>query len=207
MLFFKKKKKEEPPEIPKYNFFITIKENTIELKAVYSFEMNNTKFSEISYELLDYIMGEHIVFAIKSNMEKCQIEKYKSSAEKTSDIEFLCDEENTIIEKHTGVHSLLLKEFFVDRINDDIYLPMRDFQLKCFFEDIPMKNTIEEQKYIFNNNKCHIEAYYEDNFLECQTLIIEIDKTLFKADELIKLSIDTCRKYGKNIELIFTDEI
>ena len=47
MKYRKKKKEEKPPEIPKYNVFIVTKENKIELKIDFSFELKNTKFTEI----------------------------------------------------------------------------------------------------------------------------------------------------------------
>ena len=39
-----------------------------------------------------------------------------------------------------------------------------------------------------------------------QELHFWIKKDICSVEKLIKLSIDTCKKYGKNIELTYTDE-
>lgn len=205
MLFFKKKKEEKPPEIPKYNVFIETKENKIELKIDFSFELKNTKFTEICYEIMDALMDEYSVFAISSNLEEYEIKKYIEAAE-TNNIEFLLDNEKTIIERQKGVHSLLLKKIFINRTAGDNSMPQRNFELNGFCEDVQIKKSIDEQQLFFNENESDIHVSYEDNFSECQTLIISIKRNLYEPKYLIKLLIDTCKKYGKNIELIYKDE-
>ena len=159
MLFFKKKKEEKPPETPKYNIFIEVKENKIELKVDFSFELKNTKFTEICYEIMDVLMGEYSVFAISSNLEDSEIKKYTEAAE-TNNIEFLWDNEKTIIEKQKGVHSLLLKEFFINRTAGDNSMPQRDFELNGFCEDVQIKKSLDEQEIFFNQNESDIHVSY-----------------------------------------------
>ena len=205
MLFFKKKKEEKPLEIPKYNVFIETKENKIELKVDFSFELKNTKFTEICYEIMDTLMGEYSVFAMSRNLEEDEFEKYKEEAE-INNIEFLWENEKTIIEKQKGVHSLILKKIFINRTAGDNSMPMRDFELNGFCEDVQIKKSVDEQELFFYENESDIHVSYEDNFSECQTLIISIKRNLYEIKYLIKLLIDTCKKYGKNIELIYKDE-
>ena len=205
MLFFKKKK-EETAEISKYKFLVNLKGNEIEYAIIHFNVTNKDNYKDVSFEIMDSLMHNFYVFIERGLMEETDFNEYIKKAREQTEIEYLFNEKRSVIEKKKGIYSLLLKESIFDREDYRIAIPIKNFDLYAFKSKFDLKETVEEQEKFLGESETDIYGYYIDHNEYMQELHFWIKKDICSAEELIKLSIDTCKKYGKNIELTYTDE-
>ena len=205
MLFFKKKK-EENAEIPKYKFLVNLKGDEIEYAIIHFNVTNKANYKDVSFEIMDSLMHDFYVFIERGLMEETDFNEYTKKAREQTEIEYLFNEKRSVIEKKKGIYSLLLKESIFDREDYRIAIPIKNFDLYAFKSKFDLKETVEEQEKLLGESKTDIYGYYIDRNDYMQELHFWIKKDICSVEKLIKLSIDTCKKYGKNIELTYTDE-
>ncbi len=206
MLFFKKNKNEEKIEISKYKFLVNLKYDEIEYVIVLNNVTNEDNYKDVSFEVMDSLMHNFYVFIERGHMEETDFNEYVKKAREQTEIEYLFNEKRSVIEKKKGIYSLLLKESIFDREDYRIAIPIKNFDLYAFKSKFDLKETVEEQEKFLGESETDIYGYYIDHNDYMQELHFWIKKDICSAEELIKLSIDTCKKYGKNIELTYTDE-
>lgn len=205
MLFFKKKK-EENAEIPKYKFLVNLKGDEIEYAIIHFNVTNKDNYKDVSFEIMDSLMHDFYVFIERGLMEETDFNEYIKKAREQAEIEYLFNKERSVIEKKKGIYSLLLKESIFDREDYRIAISIKNFDLYAFKSKFDLKETVEEQEKLLGESKTDIYGYYIDHNDYMQELHFWIKKDICSVEKLIKLSIDTCKKYGKNIELTYTDE-
>lgn len=205
MLFFNKKK-EETAEIPKYKFLVNLKDDEIEYAIIHFNVTNKDNYKDVSFEIMDSLMHDFYVFIERGLMEETDFNEYTKKAREQTEIEYLFNKERSVIEKKKGIYSLLLKESIFDREDYRIAISIKNFDLYAFKSKFDLKETVEEQEKFLGESETDIYGYYIDHNEYMQELHFWIKKDICSAEELVKLSIDTCKKYCKNIELTYTDE-
>ena len=202
MLFFKRKKKGKEPPIPKFEFSLQQKENLIEYVIFRNQVSEKSRYQTVFLEILDTLIQDACVFLDRSTMKEDVFSNFMKKKKKKGDGSYLFDEDRNVIEKGRGIFSILSEESFFAEENG---VEKKDFILYCYPETVPLQDTIQKQRAFFEETGLYIKAWYEDGNTEKQTLHIWIKNDLFSIEELIHLSIDTCKQHGKNIELRYQE--
>ncbi|WP_302772690.1 hypothetical protein [Anaerotignum lactatifermentans] len=204
MLFFRKKKKEEPTVTP-YEIYIEQKEDHIKYGFSYWSQDDPLEdYLKIAFEILKTLLEGYWLFICRV---ECDAEKQKKALEYIShfaNIDYIYDE-HIIVERANMFHSHLLASYFQREKEQGVEHDFRSFTIDGFQNDMEMKKTAEEQYEFRLKNQGDIWVGYEELF-EGPTMELEIKNGLFDMEKLLELSITVCKKYGKEIKVIYGSE-
>lgn len=204
MLFFRKKKKEEPAVTP-YEIYIGQKEDHI--KYCFSYWSQDDPLEDylkIAFEILETLLRGYWLFICRV---ECDAEKQKKVLEYMrhfANIEYIHDE-HIIVERLSTFRSHLLGAYFQREKEHGIEHDFRSFIINGFHNHMEMKKTAEEQYDFLLHNQGNIWVGYEELF-EGPTMELEIKNGFFDMEKLLELSITVCKKYGKEIKVIYGGE-
>ncbi len=206
MLFFNKKKKEKPkPKPTPYKAYVGKKEDKLEYSLYYwSQDDPLIDYLDIAFEILEKILEGYWLFISESELEP---EKHNGMLEymkSIKDAEFIYDD-NNIIEKKKGFHSDLLKAYFKSESDEGPEHEFRSFYIYGFINNMELKESVEAQDEILFKQIEDICVEYEELF-EGPTINIWIKRGFFDIYDFINMSIETIKKHGKNISLLYRDE-
>lgn len=204
-MFFRTKNKKDKEKIEHYQIFIEEKEDEIRFDILYWGRKEPlSSFLKLVFEILDDILGNASVFIIDTNFAQQNNEQIKYLMQHSQDAEFLFSED-MIIEKRRGIHSLLLRVAFQIGKDGQVEHDFRDFLLYGYEQDVEMQKTWAEQQDFFWKYKADFTVFYEE---VCEGPIVEMrmKKGIYSPEALMRFSIKTCKKYEKDIELIYRKE-
>ena len=201
MLFFSKKRKKEEPKLAPYKVYVGRKKDITEFSLYYwSQDDPLIDYLNIAFEILGKILEDYYLFICEKEFEPEKHNRMLEYMKNIKNAEYVYDD-GGIIEKQKGFNSNLLKAYFQSKNSEEPEYDFRAFYIYGFLNDIPMKNTVKEQD-DFLYKKCEdICVEYEELF-EGPTINIWIKNSPFDVYELMYLSVETIKKYGKN-PLIF----
>lgn len=204
MLFFRKKKKEESTVTP-YEIYIEQKEEYIKYCFSYWFQDDPLEdYLKIAFEILETLLQGYWLFICRV---ECDAEKQKKALEymnRFTNIDYIYDE-HIIVERANTFHSHLLASYFQREKEQGVEHDFRSFTIDGFQKDMEMKKTSEEQYDFLLKNQGDIWVGYEELF-EGPTIELEIKNGIFDMEKLLQLSITVCKKYGKEIKVIYGSE-
>lgn len=206
MLFFNKKKKnKQKPNLTPYEVYVGKKEGKLEYGIYYwSQDAPLRDYLEIAFEILEKILEGYWLFISESEFEPEKHNRMLEYMKSIKDAEYVYDDGN-IIEKKKGFHSDLLQAYFKSESNDELEHDFRSFYVYGFINNIELKESVKAQDEILFRQSEDILVEYEERF-EGFSINIWINKGFFDIYKLIYMSIETIKKYGKNISLIYRDE-
>ena len=206
MLFFNKKKKnKQKPNLTPYEVYVGKKEGKLEYGIYYwSQDAPLRDYLEVAFEILEKILEEYWLFISESEFEPEKHNRMLEYMKSIKDAEYVYDDGN-IIEIKKGFHSDLLQAYFKSESNDELEHDFRSFYVYGFINNIELKESVKAQDEILFRQSEDILVEYEERF-EGFSINIWINKGFFDIYKLIYMSIETIKKYGKNISLIYRDE-
>lgn len=204
MLFFRKKKKEKPAVTP-YEIYIEQKEDRI--KYCFSYWSQDDPLEDylkIAFDILETLLQGYWLFICRV---ECDAEKQKKALEYMhhfANIDYIYDE-HIIVERANTFHSHLLASYFQREKEHGVEHDFRSFTIDGFQNDMEMKKTAEEQYDFLLHNQGDIWVGYEELF-EGPAMELEIKNGLFDMEKLLELFIAVCKKYGKEIKVVYGGE-
>lgn len=121
-----------------------------------------------------------------------------------ANIEYIYDA-YIIVERVNTFHSHLLESYFQREKEHGIEYDFRSFIINGFQNHMEMKKTAEEQYDFLLHHQGDVWVDYEELF-EGPTMELEIKNGLFDMEKLLDLSITVCKKYDKEIKVIYGSE-
>lgn len=204
MLFFRKKKKEEPAVTP-YEIYIEQKEEHIKYCFSHWSQADPLEdYLKIAFEILETLLQGYWLWICRV---ECDAEKQKKALEYMqcfANIEYIYDA-HIIVERVNMFHSHLLASYFHKEKEHDVEHDFRSFTINGFQNHMEMKKTAEEQYDFLLHNQGDIWVGYEELF-EGPTMELEIKNGLFDMEKLLDLSVTVCKKYDKEIKVIYGSE-
>ena len=204
MLFFRKKKNEESVVKP-YQIYIEQKEDHIKYGFSYWSQDDPLEdYLKIAFDILETLLQGYWLFICRV---ECDAEKQKKALEYMSrfaNIDYIYDE-HIIVERANTFHSHLLASYFQREKEHGVEHDFRSFTIDGFQNDMEMKKTAEEQYDFLLHNQGDIWVGYEELF-EGPAIELEIKNGLFDMEKLLELFIAVCKKYGKEIKVVYGSE-
>lgn len=204
MLFFRKKKKEEQAITP-YQIYIEQKEEYI--KYCFSYWSQDDPLEDylkMAFEILETLLQGYWLFICRVEYDAEKQKKALEYMQRFANIDYIYDE-HIIVERANTFHSHLLAYYFQSGKEQGVEHDFRSFTIDGFQNDMEMKKTAEEQYDFLLKNQGDIWGGYEELF-EGPIMELEIKNGFFDMEKLLELSITVCKKYGKEIKVIYGSE-
>lgn len=204
MLFFGKKKK-EGPAVKLYEIYIEQKEEYI--KYCFSYWSQDDPLEDylkMVFEILETLLEGYWLFICRVEYDAEKQKKALEYMNRFTNIVYIYDE-HIIVERANTFHSHLLASYFQSGKENGVEHDFRSFTIDGFQKDMEMKKTAEEQYDFLLHHQGDICVDYEELF-EGPTMELEIKNGLFEMERLLELSIAVCKKYGKEIKIIYGGE-
>ena len=204
MLFFRKKKKEEPAVTP-YEIYIEQKEEHIKYGFSYWSQDDPLEdYLKMAFEILETLLEGYWLFICRVEYDAEKQKKALEYMQCFANIEYIYDA-HIIVERANTFHSHLLASYFQSGKENGVEHDFRSFTINGFQNHMEMKKTAEEQYDFLLHNQGDIWVGYEELF-EGPTMELEIKNGLFDMEKLLDLSITVCKKYDKEIKVIYGSE-
>ena len=204
MLFFGKKKKEELAVKP-YEIYIEQKEDHIKYGFSYWSQDDPLEdYLKIAFEILETLLQGYWLWICRVEYDAEKQKKALEYMNRFTNIDYIYDE-HIIVERANTFHSHLLASYFQSGKENGVEHDFRSFTIDGFQKDMEMKKTAEEQHDFLLKNQGDIWVGYEELF-EGPTMELEMKNGLFDIEKLLQLSITVCKKYGKEIKVIYGGE-
>ncbi len=202
MLFFRKKEKERSKP---YEIYIEQKEEYIKYCFSYWSQDDSLEdYLKMAFEILETLLEGYWLWVCRVEYDAEKQKKVLNSMSHFANIDYIYDE-HIIVERANTFHSHLLASYFQSGKEHGAEHDFRSFTINGFQNDMEMKKTAEEQYDFLLKNQGDIWGGYEELF-EGPTMELEIKNGLFDMEKLLELSIAVCKKYGKEIKVIYGGE-